>query len=64
MLVLSLMVLLLCLIEHVAEESTTTIEQVEEEKVPAQPVEAARLEFLKPVTPELRTVSDQELRLE
>ena len=46
------------LIEHkeVAEETR--------EEVAGRPVEEAVLEFVKPVTPELRTLSEQELQLE
>jgi hypothetical protein len=48
----------------VAEESTVTIEEVKQEEVVSQAVEEAVLEFIKPVTPELRTVSEEELQLE
>ena len=34
------------------------------EEVAGRPIEEAELKFVKPVTPELRTVSEQELQLE
>ena len=46
------------------EERTEAIEEAKEVEAISQPVEEAVLEFLKPVTPELRTVSEQELQLE
>ena len=50
--------------ETVVEETTATLAEQQPEQVVETPVQPADLHFIKPVTPELRTVSEQELQLE
>lgn len=47
-----------------AEETIVELAPMRTEELVSEQIEKADLMFLKPVAPELRTVSDQELRLE
>ncbi|KAG5445732.1 Muscle M-line assembly protein unc-89, partial [Clonorchis sinensis] len=50
--------------EQISEETTTVIEAKSEEEAAPEEVLPALLEFVKPVTPQLNKVSEQELRLD
>lgn len=50
--------------EQIPEESTMTVEAVKVEEVTSEEVKPADLQFLTPVTPQLRTISEKELQLE
>lgn len=50
--------------EEIPEESTVTVEPVKVEEVVTEEVKPAELQFLTPVTPQLRTISEKELQLE
>ncbi|KAA3671155.1 uncharacterized protein DEA37_0004329 [Paragonimus westermani] len=50
--------------KQISEESVVTVEPVKVEEVAVEEVKPADLQFLTPVTPQLRTISEKELQLE
>ncbi|OON14167.1 immunoglobulin I-set domain protein, partial [Opisthorchis viverrini] len=52
------------IVEQVTQETTTAIEPVPQEEASPEEVQPAVLEFVKPVTPDLKQVSENELQLD